>query len=183
MMWDKVNKFYPPWLEIFPLAFVVFALVYTDFYYHDLPARVPTHFGASGLPDAWSSKSFINVYLLPLINLLVYLFTLLINLFFIMRPDNPRKVVNLSEKEKDALGPERLETIRTFTTRGLWLINTLVTATLAYLTFGSINTALGRQDGLGWFMWLFFAAIMVVSIGMAIKTLKLSSLDHPKIKS
>jgi hypothetical protein len=174
-MWDKISRFYPPWLEIFPLALVVFALLYTNAWYDALPSTVPTHFGADGQPDGWSSKSFVSVYLLPLTNLFIYLMMVFINLFLIIRPDDPRRVVNLMEKEKDALGPERLEAIRTFTARGLWLINTLTIGCLAYLTYGSINVGLGRQEGLGWVMWAFFGAFIIVSLGMTIKVLALSS--------
>ena len=127
------------------------------------------------MPDAWSSKSLLSVYIIPLIGLGTYLFMLVINLFFIIRPDNPRSVVNLSDQEKDALGPERLEAIRTFTARGVWFLNTQIAALLTYLAYGSINIALGHQNSLGWIMWVFFAVIMGSSLGLVIKTLQLST--------
>jgi len=56
-----------------PLAALGFALVsgavavgYAWIHYPDLPARMPTHFGPSGAPDAWSPKSFASVMVLPL---------------------------------------------------------------------------------------------------------------------
>jgi uncharacterized membrane protein len=170
-----VSKFYPPWLELIPLAFVAFAVIYTNIHYVELPPIFPKHFGASGMPDAWSSKSFWSVYIIPLIGVGVYIFMLVLNLLFIIRPDNPRSVVNLLDQEKDALGPERLEAIRTFTARGIWFLNTLIAALMAFLTYGSINIALGYQVGLGWVMWIFFGAIMAASFGMVIKTMMLST--------
>lgn len=47
------------------------AVVYAWLHYGDRPAMVPTHFGPSGRPDAWSPRSFWSVMLLPLA-LLVY---------------------------------------------------------------------------------------------------------------
>jgi len=44
----------------------VVAVGYAWVHYPDLPARVPTHFGLSGAPDAWSPKSFASVMILPL---------------------------------------------------------------------------------------------------------------------
>jgi uncharacterized membrane protein len=35
-----------------------------------LPDRVPTHFGASGIPDAWGGKT--SLFLLPVITLFMY---------------------------------------------------------------------------------------------------------------
>lgn len=38
-------------------------------YWGDLPERVPTHFDARGLPDAWGAKGFVSWFLLPTIAL------------------------------------------------------------------------------------------------------------------
>lgn len=37
----------------------------------DLPPRIPTHFGFSGLADDWSTKTFWSVFMLPIIQLLM----------------------------------------------------------------------------------------------------------------
>jgi uncharacterized membrane protein len=56
-----------------PVAAIIVGLVggavavgYAWIHYPQLPARVPTHFGPSGAPDAWAPKSFASVMLLPL---------------------------------------------------------------------------------------------------------------------
>lgn len=49
----------------------VLAVAYSWAHYADLPAQVPTHFGPSGAPDAWSAKSFYSVMLLPLLSLVM----------------------------------------------------------------------------------------------------------------
>lgn len=168
-MWKKLGRCYPSWLELLPFSLIFFALVYTGVYAHDLPAIIPSHFGGSGMPDAWTSKNFFSVYGVPLIGLIVYLTTALLNGCLIIFPENPGRFMSFSEREKEALGMERLEVIRTFLARTLWFTNTLVTAMFAYLSYGSVNTSLGRQSGLGWGMWVFFVAIIVSCFWMTVK--------------
>ncbi|MCP3978401.1 MAG: DUF1648 domain-containing protein [bacterium] len=47
------------------------SVVYATVSYESMPERVPTHFGISGEPDAWSDKSITSVMVLPLMNLVV----------------------------------------------------------------------------------------------------------------
>lgn len=54
-------------LVIIGAMFVVAAVLYPS-----LPARFPTHWGISGAPDAWSSKSLGSVFFMPLMTLGVY---------------------------------------------------------------------------------------------------------------
>jgi len=42
------------------------SIVYAWVHYGDLPAMIPTHFGAERQPDVWSPRSFWSVMLLPL---------------------------------------------------------------------------------------------------------------------
>ena len=46
-----------------------FALAHAIHAWPAMPDRVPTHFGAAGLPDAWSSKSLPTVFVLPVMAL------------------------------------------------------------------------------------------------------------------
>lgn len=47
------------------------AVGYAWFHYDTMPSMVPTHFGPSGRPDAWSPRSFGSVMLMPLVSLLL----------------------------------------------------------------------------------------------------------------
>jgi len=53
------------------LAGGVIAVGYAWWHFADLPASMPTHFGASGRPDAWSPRSFRSVMLLPILTLVM----------------------------------------------------------------------------------------------------------------
>lgn len=51
------------------LIFVFASVLFSSFVYNELPARVATHFDASGQPNGWSSRA-VAAYLIPLVNLL-----------------------------------------------------------------------------------------------------------------
>ncbi|MHB1419210.1 MAG: DUF1648 domain-containing protein [Bacillota bacterium] len=172
---------YPPWLELIPLALILFALFHTVSNYSLLPDTIPAHFGANGTPDGWSQKTFFSSFAIPLIGLVVYLATALLNLFLVMLPSDPGRFINIPQKQKEALGPERLENIRVFIARSLWALNAVVTASIAYLAYGAVNTSLGRWSGLGWVMWLFFFAIIVVTFWMVIRLFTLTIPPKKKI--
>lgn len=73
--------------------------------YAALPARVPVHFGISGAPDRWGSKSELLVLVA-----LIWGLTILIYIFVLAVPRLGRKpqLLNLPDKEKFLkLSPER----------------------------------------------------------------------------
>ena len=155
---------------------LIFAFYYTAINYPLLPEQVPTHFGLAGTPDAWRAKGFWPVYLPLIIGTAVWLSMALINYFSIIRPDDPGKCINLPQRQKEQLGPERLEAIRTATARGVMVLNLTVVAMISTLQYGSINVALGLQKGLGIVAGVFTLAIIVEAIGLSIKTISMTSL-------
>jgi|GEM_PF-449044 len=179
-MWEKISRYYPPWLDIFPLLLLGIVLVYISGKYETLPDLIPTHFGPSGTPDAWSEKSIWSVYGTLIIGSIIYISMTLINIFLIILPDDPRKVINISERQKDLLGPEQLEKIRAFAVRSMVAINYIVVVMIAYLSFSAIKIALGLSTGLGYLIWIFFIAIMFISIYMVIKLISMTSTSHIK---
>jgi len=175
-VWAKIAKYYPPWLELIPLAIVVFTFTYMIAYYGALPDSIPRHFGASGRPDAWSDKGIIIV--LPVLSFWIYFQSLLINWFLIIAPEDPAKVVNLSAERKKKLCFKRLESIRALMARMLWLTTTLVTIMLAVIVRGTIKVALGHQTGLGWGLWFTLGILLAVTIVMGIKMYQLSRIPE-----
>ena len=177
---EKIQRFYPPWLELIPPFLLAFVLAYTVYNYALLPEMMPTHFGLSGRADDWSHKDFWSVYLSLIIGAVVWFSVLMINYFLIMKPDDPGKYINLSPQQKVKLGPVQLEYIRTITARGMFIINLTMAAMIATLQYGSINTALGIQKGLGWSVAVFGLALFVESIWLTVKTV--SATFTPKTK-
>ncbi|MGI6128341.1 MAG: DUF1648 domain-containing protein [Planifilum sp.] len=181
-MWSKISRYYPPWLDLLPLLLFVLVLRYIGGHYEQLPALMPTHFGPSGNPDSWSEKSIWSVYGVLIIGFMIYLTVVLINVVLLIRPDNPRQVINITERDKDLLGPTRLEEIRAFTVRGLMAVNLIMAAMTSYLSYASIETALGLRAGLGPLMWIFIAALIFASLYLTIRTLSMSSTGHLRKK-
>lgn len=173
-MWEKIVRFYPPWLELIPVVLLIFAFGYSAANYPLLPEQVPTHFGFAGTPDAWRAKGFASVYLPPVMAAIIWLSMALMNYFLIMGPEDPGKCINLPQRQKEQLGPAKLEAIRTTTARGMMLINLTVIATITILQYGSINTALGLQKGLGIIAAILALVIIAESIGLTVKTIAMT---------
>lgn len=64
-----------------PLVLVALMFVAGAILYPRLPGTIPTHWGASGAPDAWSAKSFWSVFSLPLLCLGLYALFIVIPYF------------------------------------------------------------------------------------------------------
>lgn len=174
-MLEKIGRFYPPWMELIPAMLLIFAVCYSYANYPLLSDQVPTHFGIAGTPDAWAPKGFASVYMAPVIGIIVWLSMSLMNYFLIMLPEDPGKCINLPQKKKGELGPERMESIRTITARGMFLVNLTVAAMIAALQYSSINTMLGQQNGLGVTAKILTAVIIVEAIGLSVITFSMTS--------
>lgn len=174
-MWKKINYCYPSWLELIPFLLFTFVFAYTALRYAQLPGKIPTHFNFSGLPDDWKTKGFWSVYLGPVIGAAVWFSMEIMNYFFIIKPDDPGKYINLTKQQKEKLGPEQLESIRKFTARGMIMINITLAALITVLQYGAINTAMGLQKGLGFTVSIFAGALFIESIWLTFKTISMTS--------
>jgi len=55
-----------------PLLIIAAMFIAGAVLYPSMPVRFPSHWGISGAADAWSTKSFLSVFLLPLVSAGVY---------------------------------------------------------------------------------------------------------------
>ena len=64
----------PTWRDVTKLPLLMIALMFIAgaVLYPSIPARFASHWGIAGTPDAYSTKSFLSVFLLPLIAAAVY---------------------------------------------------------------------------------------------------------------
>lgn len=67
----KLASFSKYWLELAVIAITVAAFLVLYYFYPQLPAQVPVHWGLNGQPDRWENKSFITVFAPLLIGLFV----------------------------------------------------------------------------------------------------------------
>jgi uncharacterized membrane protein len=131
-----------------------FAIAYAAMHYHELPARVPTHFGPSGRPDAWRPKSFWTVMLLPLFTLVMG--AGMAGMAFLV--GRAKRAVRFPQTQ---ISVEAQRRFRLAMTRYLSFMALVVTGMLMLLSIDSIRVGLGRAEGLS-------PAAMVLGIGVVV---------------
>lgn len=171
-LWRRLGQFYPVWLELFLLGLIAFSLWYPVVHYPEMPLRIPTHFGASGLPDAWSNKNLGALLLLPLLSAVAYANLTFLSCWMAL-VDDPKKTINAPKQQLARMSAERAELIRRLSLVFLFVVKAVLVGMLAYLSYGQTRVALGEWRGLGWLMWVFFAALMGVSAAFTWQLLRL----------
>ena len=123
-----------------------------------LPERIPTHFGASGQPDAWSAKSFASVFALPLTNVVMgvvvagfALLTARARLSLRRRPGPEERAAQLG--------------FRNATVNMLCGCAVACTGMLGVISHDSLEVALGRRDSLGTGVWWWTGLLLVWVLG------------------
>ena len=112
------------------------------YYFDKLPETIPRHFGANGEPDGFSGKGII--WTLPIIGVIMY-----VGMFWLIKYPH---IFNYPQQVTKA-NAERLYTIGT---RMIRTLNSIITCIFSYITYSTIETALGNQNGLGtWFTPVF----------------------------
>jgi hypothetical protein len=122
--------------------FVYLALNWTA-----MPAKVPSHFGINGQPDAWAPRW--NLFLLPTCALVV-VSMLSIGKLFSNHFNYPVRVTDENRERQRQLGLELLDELRF-----------IVASLLGYMSIQQMRTALNLTNGLGvWTMLLLVAAVL-----------------------
>lgn len=103
--------------------------------YPELNKKVPTHFGANGMPDAWGSKS--SLFILPIVAIVLYAGLTILNRF----PHLFNYPLTITEQnaEKQYQYAKTMISALKLTTVGLFL----------YIQLQTINVANKTQIGLG----------------------------------
>jgi uncharacterized membrane protein len=175
-MLKRIEKYFPIWLNFLPQIIILAVLVYTIAFYNYLPDKIPTHFNFSGQPDKYAELSYINVFLLPFLGLVLCIGMSLINVFLVMLPEDPAAVINISALQARKPRQEKMEKVRTLTARMLGLLNIIIAGTISYLSYASLQVALGIQEGLGRGMWILVLIEMIVTLVLVWRTINLDSL-------
>ena len=137
-------------LEAVAIFAVLAMFLYPLYHYGSMPDRVPTHFDASGMPDAYGSKT--SIWALPIISLVTFI------ILFIM--NKSPHIFNYPTKitEDNALSQYQAAT------RLIRLLNAIMMAFMAYISYGIVQNALGMQNGLGTYaVWIFMAIVFGIS--------------------
>ena len=134
------------------------AVVYAGSHYGQLPDRVPTHFGFSGEPDAWRTKSFWTVMLSPLM-------TLVLGIGLGVMAWLTARAKRAIRYPAAVVSAEAQFQFRRAVTRYLSMIAIIVSGLLTTIAVGSVNIGLGLSDRLPWTMWLFTGLVILVGVG------------------
>lgn len=117
-----------------------------------LPARVPVHFGVSGLADAWGGKA--TLLLLPAVSAVIY-GGLAILRRYPQRLNYPFALTDENAPQQHVIAQSLLATL-----------NAVIMSAFAYVTWTACRVALGRSNGLGVsFLPLFLGAVAITLIG------------------
>ena len=152
------------WIELFLLLLIFLSFYYAITSYPNLPDKIPIHFGADGKADVWNTKSLGNVlapsYVILAMEVLFSVCTLIIT----KSKKDPLRFVNLpiSRDRVSALPPKAKDEIIEVVLQLMVVIKSIVIAMTSYLSYSTIQIALGKQGTLGEIMWLFIAALFVV---------------------
>jgi uncharacterized membrane protein len=130
-----------------------FAVAYTEAHYGGLPDRVPTHFGTSGRPDAWSRKGFASVMIMPVMTLIM---GVLLGGVTVLT-SRAKRAVRLDAGGGSLDAQNRF---RGAITRYLAVLSLLVILLLTTMSITSVQVGLGRREGLP-------PAMLLLGIGLA----------------
>ncbi len=164
-MFLKVKRFYPPVVEIIPLLILFYTVFLLSFSYGQISNGVPVNFTLTGAPTAWGDRTVLIA--LGTVAVGVYFLLSYINYKFLMAP---QKLVLINKKsEQKELSESKLETIRVFTVRMIFLIKSLVGLLLLYIYRGVVGISLGNKFELGLGLWLIVGTIILTVIIMISK--------------
>lgn len=135
------------WLEGFAWTSLAILWFWTIWNYANLPETIPTHFNASGEPDAYGSKS--TIFTLPMIASLLFL-------LLSMGVRFPHKF-NYSIK----VTPENAAAQYANAARMLRFLKLSVVLVFLLINIQTIRTAAGKTEGLGWWFMLVVLGLIV----------------------
>ena len=151
------------------LAFVNLLLVVACWaivcYYHPmLPEKIHTHFGFHGPPDEWGSKS--TIFELLLVQTGLFLFIFILSLLVKRYP----KIYNFPVDPK-LRSPKGKEELYSQTREFLLATSIGINLLFAYITFTTINVALGKWGGVnGYIVGILIGILSVIIIYYCINT-------------
>lgn len=137
-------------IEIIGFLGLILLLGLPLYYFDKLPETIPRHFAATGEPDGFSGKGMI--WTLPVIGITMY-----VGMFWLNKHPH---IFNYSQP----VTKENAERLYTIGTKMIRTLNAIITCVLAYITYSTIQTALGNQNGLGvWFLPVFMISLFGIT--------------------
>jgi uncharacterized membrane protein len=124
-----------------------------------LPARIPTHFGASGVPNGWGSKN--SLWFVAGLNAFLYAAFLTLSLF----PQTFNYPVKVTEENAERLYRRAIGMLRWLRIEVAW--------TFAFMIYRSVQVAFGSAKGLGGaFLYVVVALVLVTTLYWAVEMVR-----------
>ena len=176
-MWQKLNKCYPPTLELIPVLLLLLVIYIAFSNYSALPDRIPIDFNSQGIAEDRANKNMIFLY--PGLCVFIYLLFTALNIWFDVTK-NPKSLINMPKKWKDSLSDSQTEELRVVLNRYLFVIKVLIQGMMLYLLYVSIEIVLERTNNIdGTVFPLITLAILVVVSLMVWKLIRIAG--KPKL--
>ena len=170
-LWKRLGRCYPLQLELVPLLLLGLTIYLVFSNYSTLPETIPSHFNARGVADDWASKK--TIFFFPAIVVPLYVFLSMFDAWISLVKD-PKSLINLPDRAKEAISETRAEELRVLIGRCLFLIKTLTVGLMTYSVYATIEVARGEARGLGIAFYLILAAILVSAAFMVWKSLSIA---------
>ncbi|MGY6742005.1 MAG: DUF1648 domain-containing protein [Cecembia sp.] len=158
LQWSAMDKI----MEGLGFLALVLLLVLPIYFYPELPDRIPRHYNVSGQVTAYWGKGMI--WMMPIMGLITYA-----GLFFLNKVPH---VFNYPT----AITPENAEKQYRGATRMMRTLNLTIVFIFLYLTYSTIQTSLGVQEGLSeFFIGLamgLLTGVIVIYLVWSLKTKK-----------
>lgn len=138
-------------LDLFAMVGLILLIVLPVYFYGELPDTIPSHYGSNGEADGFSKKA--TLWILPIIGGLMFL-----GLFKL------KKYPHLFNYPQP-ITEDNAERMYQNGVRMLRCLNAIITCVFAYITYSTIQTALGNQNGLGTSFTPIFLVFLFGSIG------------------
>lgn len=152
-----------PWyMYLFPMLVTLGVIVYTAIQYPALPEQIPTHWGPSGQPDAFTTKSPISVISLPLILLVMQ------GMFLMINETTKRSGIKLSATSTEVSRIRQL-TLRKYSSWFMLLISLLMTMLFSFLQLSTIHEGLFGEGMMLLFPLVFLLVILGGTLVFAFK--------------
>jgi len=146
-------------LEIIGISGIIVLIVLPATFYNSLPDEIPTHFGIRGNPDDFGRKG--AIWMLPVIGLVLYAGLVFVNYFLVRNKMTGKDDPATEARQKQAAF------------RLLQYLKVILVFSFAYIVFATIQTALGKADGLGvWFLPVFMILLTFGPVAFLIRASK-----------
>lgn len=128
-------------LDVMNVVLLLIFIGTTCYYYGQLPETIPTHFNIAGEPDAYGDKTT----LFFLLGIGVFVFALLY--YFQNKPHLFKHQIKITA--------DNIEEQYTKAIRMMRVLNTFTILLFSYIQYQAIQTALGKEEGLGQYFIIF----------------------------